>query len=133
MFKKSILSTSLIIASLLSATAFASNSQSGVISEIRYNTPTDKINASIVVVLEDDQSGYHNTNSSMSCYADGVEGWYINLLSNPLVTERTIERLEQAERDGTPVRFFGDSKACDSGKAQFNDTIFETYFYKPLP
>lgn len=133
MFKKSILSTSLIIASLLSATAFASNSQSGVISEIRYNTPTDKVNASIVVVLEDDQVGYYNTNSTMSCYANGVEGWYINLSSEPLVNERVIERLERAEREGTPVRFFGDENACESGGSQFNDTIFETYFYKLTP
>ena len=130
MFKKTIISTVLSLSTLLSVSALAGNSQYGVISEIRYNTPTEAENASIVIVLENDTSGFHQYSEYMGCYGEGVENWYVNLNSHSLVVEKLITRLEKAEQEKTIVRLFGDDGACDTGSVGSNDTIHEAYFYK---
>lgn len=127
MFKKSIGATILALSALLSSAAIASNSQYGVISEIRYNTPTDVNNASIILVLENDNTGFYNSNEYLGCYSNGVENWYVNLASHPIVVEKLIARLELAKANGTVVRLFGADDACSTGTP--NDIIHEAYFY----
>jgi len=129
MFKKTIVSATLALSTLLSVSAIAGNSQYGVISEIRYNTPTNLAHASIIIVLENDQSGFHNGSEYMSCYGNGVDNWYVNLDSHAIVVDKLIARLEKAKERKTVVRLFGDDSACNSGNAGFNDTIYEAYFY----
>ena len=130
MFKKSLVALTLLSSVIGSTSALASNSEYGLISEIRYNSPDDLNGASMVVYLEPDPQGFSNSSEYESCYSDGVEGWYINLNSNPIVVETMIQRLREAERERTVVRLFGDDAACNTGTNQINDTIMEAYFYR---
>lgn len=127
MLKKKIISTVIALSTMISASAFAANSQYGVISEIRYNTPSDANNASLIVALEDDAIGFYNSNEFMSCYGSGVQNWYVNLDSHPIAVETLIARLELARVNGTVVRLIGAEDACATGTV--NDKIDEAYFY----
>jgi hypothetical protein len=133
MFKK-ITALSLMVFALFASVSAQAGNEYGVVAEIRYNSPTEVegvvSGASIVVMLEADPDNYAQYSEVDSCFADGVQGWYINLDANPVINERILNRLEKAEADRTVVRLFNDAAICDSGDPQFNATIVEAYFYR---
>tara|TARA_B100000749_G_scaffold279467_1_gene272288 strand:+ start:637 stop:1038 length:402 start_codon:yes stop_codon:yes gene_type:complete len=119
----SILAVSLAVG-VASAHADDTNMEYGVIKSITYNTPSGP-GSSILIELKADPQGFSGNSQFASCYPDGVQTWYMNLSSEPLVVEATYNRLREAEKSGELVKFYGEPSACAEGGTKSLDTIWE--------
>lgn len=101
----SILAASLAVGFASAQThADETNMEYGAIKSITYNTASGP-GSSILIELEADVLGFSTASQFTSYYPDGVQTWYMNLSSEPLVVEATYERLRETEKAGDWIQY----------------------------